>query len=353
MLLGRRVVESQRGKLAPDAFRQAAVRAAAALAEYADASFARGASLGPQDRKQVRQWSAIARLRGAELLVASDVGEYEAALNMLERFEQAYPDSEQTGAVLGVRIRALNGLRRFEEASEMVSRFLKETAPDKVGGVLGALAAGMRTEVEHLAELGQIEAARELARGALPTFEQLAAWAEETNHDELRPVVGVSLARMNYLAGEYDTAEKMVRQWLQKAPKDGNLQLLLAQILTARLDDSSSAEAVTAAQEAWDGLLVAPDLREQAPAVYWEALYHRMALMLRSGAAKEVYDAIGQQQIWHPELGGPKWQVKYLQLRAQAASAAGIKTDAPPSSTSDSETQDNTDQDSETDNDAS
>lgn len=323
-LMQRRMVEVQRENLSKQKYSVAARAAGAALGVYANEVFARASSHGPRRRAELREWSATARLRGAELLVAANVEAYEEAVSMLAEFETSYPDSDQLGAVLGIRIRALNGLRQFDQAADMVSQFLTQTDPERVGGVLGVLASGMRAEVERLAEQGQPEAAKELARGALPTFEQLATWAKGEGRESYRKVVGVSLARMKYLAGDFEGAEVLVRTWLSEAPNDGNLKRLMAHVLTARVGEAATPADIVAAREAWDAILVVKSLRRDAPAVYWEALYHRMALMLRAGSAEDVHRAIAEQLVWFPEMGGPQWLAKFKQLQAQAAKAAGI-----------------------------
>ena len=44
--------------------------------------------------------------------------------------------------------------------------------------------------------------------------------------------------------------------------------------------------------------------------------------MLRAGAADDVLQAITQEKIWYPLMGGPPWQERFEALYAQARDAA-------------------------------
>lgn len=46
-----------------------------------------------------------------------------------------------------------------------------------------------------------------------------------------------------------------------------------------------------------------------------------LTLMMRSGDAAEVLQAITQEKIWYPQMGGPPWQARFETLHAQARDA--------------------------------
>jgi hypothetical protein len=61
-----------------------------------------------------------------------------------------------------------------------------------------------------------------------------------------------------------------------------------------------------------------PALRSAAPERYWEARYHYLELMLRGGEAAAVENAIRQERVWYPELGGRGWEAKLNALYERA-----------------------------------
>ena len=66
------------------------------------------------------------------------------------------------------------------------------------------------------------------------------------------------------------------------------------------------------------GTLKDPTLREHAPAEYWEARYHWLRHQLRHGHNGKVISGIETEKVWHPDLGGPPWQARLLELAEQA-----------------------------------
>jgi hypothetical protein len=123
---------------------------------------------------------------------------------------------------------------------------------------------------------------------------------------------------MLYIAGELAAAREVVDGLLEQSPKNGNYRRLQAQILTAELPDDATPEQLQAAQDAWAALLQDPTIRRRAPKRFWEARYNWLALLLRTGRPADVDQAISQEMVWYPELGGPPWKQKLLELRDQA-----------------------------------
>jgi tetratricopeptide (TPR) repeat protein len=320
-LCARLAVEQKRGELTPDEFRQQAGAAADLLRQYGRDASERAAAGGA--KATAKTWAAQAEVAAAELLAAQGVDRFEDARAVVDGFEERYPDSDLVGRVLGVRIRAYRGLRQFEQAAQILDQYLQSVPAERAGAVLAVLASGMEEEVARLADGGQADAARELAKEAIVTFEQLARWcAADPARAANARVVRLGLARMQYQAGEHAAALETARGLLADDPRNGQYQRVLAQALTAQLGDSADAAAVTAAQAAWGELLKDSALRQRAPQVFWEAQYNYLALLLRSGDAGTVKQAIRQQSIWFPDLGGPPWQERLRQLLTEAETRA-------------------------------
>jgi hypothetical protein len=300
----------------------------------------------------------------AELLVGQDD---EAALAALERFDEQYPHDERVGRVLAVRIRALRGLKRFDEAARVLGRYLEAVSAEQSGPVLNLLTRGMEEEVERLTLEGEFVAARRLALESLPAFEQLERWVRQ-EPSRAAAVAPATLARaqMLYTAGELEQARERLVEILANDAHNGHAQRLLALVLTAQLPPAGSgadaaelradsdqpkadseqpradsaqfktdseqpkaadsaqlraaSEQLKAAQEAWAVLLKDSGLRQRSPEHYWEARYNWLALLLRQGKAAEVEQAIDQEQVWYPALGGANWREKLLKLRDESRS---------------------------------
>lgn len=332
----RRAVEASRGQVEGESFAQAAQRAAEALRQYARAARERA----PQavDPRAVLRWAADAQIAAGELLAGPGVSAYDLALAAVADFEQAFPESDQVGRVLAVRIRAYRGQREFERAAAIVAQYLQAAAPEQVGATLATLARGMQEEVERLLGDGERASAEALARDAVATFEELERWvsadaARAGNRDAVRS----GKARMLYLAGDLALALELVEALLTESPQNGNHLFLRAQVLTAALPAEPSAAEAEAAREAWGVLLRDAAIRQRAPEQYWEARYHWLRLTLARGAAADVETAIVQERVWWPELGGEPWQGRFAELLRAARTAQGKPAEEPQPATAPAE----------------
>jgi hypothetical protein len=68
-----------------------------------------------------------------------------------------------------------------------------------------------------------------------------------------------------------------------------------------------------------------PTLRQQAPAEYWQDRYHWLRHQLGHGHRAEVIKGIETEKVWYPDLGGPPWQARLLELAEQACGAKETK----------------------------
>ncbi len=298
------------------------------LEQYSARAAQRGAA---ERRTRLTEWAAAAAVEAAELWTAQHVERHEAALQAVADFEKRFPESASAGRVLALRIRAYRGLRQFELAAQAVEQYLKSTPPDKAGALLLSLARGMQEEVDRLAQRGESAAAGKLAGESVGTFEQLLKWvlADEERGVAAEPV-RQGLAQMLYLAGRLDEARTQVDALLAADARNGNAVRLRALIEFAALPEPAGPAALAAARQAWEAILRDPGIRSSAPQRYWEARFHWLELTLREGNAAQVAQAIRQDAIWNPELGGPSWREKLQALASRAAQAA------PPATTSSS-----------------
>ena len=305
-------------------FASEASRVADEFSRYAVAARERAAKLTPTEAQRLNRWSAEALINAAELLV-NQAAQYETALQTVVEFESRYPSSDLLGRVLTVRIQAYRGLRKFAQATQLLEQYLQAAPPEQTGAVLIALAQGMQEEVERLQQAGQAEAAHQLAADSLNTFTQLEKWIRQDARllDSL-PLVTFRRAQMLYISGQFGPARQLMADLLKQNPLNGNYQRQYAQILTAQLPEQASSAQLDTAMAAWTELLKDTTLRKRAPERYWEARYHWLVLLLRSGKAADVEHAIQQDRVWHPNLGGPPWQEKLLSLRNEARQQLGL-----------------------------
>src|SRR5262249_43054046 len=115
-------------------------------------------------------------------------------------------------------------------------------------------------------------------------------------------------------------AAHQVNQFLKLDPGNGNLIYLAASMAQQQADATSnpSKSNAEAAQGLWSKLLQDQQLRETQPSYYWEARFFWLQWQLRTGHAAEVLKGINAEKAWYPDLGGPPWQARILQLAEEA-----------------------------------
>lgn len=308
-LCGRLLLDSERALLSRLQLQARATQVAEQLKSYARQAYQRAEDA--RDADAIRRWSGAALVSAAEVQVSPGVEQYQQALDLLDDFEQRYEGDGQIGRVLAARINAYRGMHRYEQAAQVVDQFLRTVSAEQAGGTLALVARGMQEEVERLERAGDSAAARTLAAQSISTFEQLEAWVKaDRARAGYQDAVWYGLARMRYFAGQYEQARGLVVKLLAKDARDGNYQRLHALILTAALSADASEERIAEARGAWGAMLRDPALRAAVPERYWEARFHYLELLLRSGRAAEVENAIRQERVWHRELDGGTWQRK-------------------------------------------
>jgi hypothetical protein len=207
--------------------------------------------------------------------------------------------------------------------------FLKRASGRELGAVLIELGAEMETRIERLRGLGRHREAARAAEASLPTIRQLLSWiASRPEHVSYVSVVRNSLARALAQAGHPAEAMALLEQLMAEEPANGNhirAAALLQEDLAERVAGSDREAARDLAESLWAKLLKDTLLREHTPTVYWEARYHWLTHQLRHGRPEEVVRGIETERAWHPNLGGPPWQARLLELAERARTAKGAE----------------------------
>jgi len=320
------------GQLSATEYRQQASRLANELLDYGGKLRRQAASASEDTSATIRARAAQANLQAAELLADPGVEQYERALAVLDELEQQDTETAGSPEALGLRLRALCGLHRFDRIAPTLRRYLQAGRGAKTVEVLSLVASTLQEEVLHLAGHEQKEAAAQLAGQALEALsglEELLAQAPATAPTTTAPLA-LARARMLLAAGQLESARTLADALCETDPQNGEYRLLRAQVLTSLAETQPSPEKLRAARAAWEQLLSQPDLRRRAPQRFWEARYQQLALLLREGRAREVDYAIGQELVWNEDLGGPPWREKLLELRRRAQEVLAQETVRPP-----------------------
>jgi tetratricopeptide (TPR) repeat protein len=299
---------------------------------------------------EVREWIAEAKLAAAAAIVCDDLRGYAEGLRILA-------DLPLNGRVLALRLRCHRGLGDLRSANEAIEEFIRgssgapEDAADRAasrpesgtagntaessepGAVLAALvglAAEMEKETARLKSVGRPAEAARMAGDTAETIAQLLEWIQkQPDYQQHVPAVRYSLVKALAEADRPGEAVPYIEQLMIEKPDDGEYVLMAARLQEALGRGAAGASPPTAKTEAlaraeayWEQLLRDEALRERAPDAYWEARYHWLEHQLRRGHAADVLKAIDTEKAWYPDLGGPPWQAKFLDL-AKRAEAAG------------------------------
>ncbi len=317
---------------------RSARRAASAWVKLADdlAHGRTGATSGPDtaaDDTPARRrcspghrWIDEARLNAAAILAGNDARQFEECLEILAGMKP-------TASVLSLRIRSYRGLGDLKQAKRVLDDYLGEIEGPEVGAVLIELAAEMETEIVRLRDAGRREDAVRMAQNSLPTFRQLLEWIEgQPAHRKHVPVVRFSLAKVLALAGRRDRSMALLEKLMANDSTNGSYvraAALLQEDITLEAVARQREVAADLAESLWAKLLKDATLRERAPAEYWEARYHWLKHQLRHARASEVLNGIEAEQAWYPDLGGPPWQARLLELARRARMMVGSEGDSP------------------------
>lgn len=166
-------------------------------------------------RGELAQNAGDALLTAARLCNDPPLSNYEQTLKLLDGFESHFgPYRDLVGRAMRLRIVALQGLNRLDQAKKLIPDYLQRD-PENAGATLGALLTSMQQEVQRSRERNDAARADKAATEAVDLARWLYQWAQDSR-DRLKPddLFGIRLqcAQANLEAGLYEEARKLFQQ---------------------------------------------------------------------------------------------------------------------------------------------
>lgn len=279
--------------------------AAAAWLTYAEAS---------QPDKPTED-SRQARILAGRILGSDGVAAFDEAMTALAPLESEVD-------VLAIRWRCLQKRGRNSEASQVMQKILTTPIRPGAGEVVKSLLDDMGDEITRFDVAGQREKAAQLAEDGVRLAERLTGLClSQPEYRALEDVARFAWARFLADAGRANEALSQLEQLMRRAPQRGDFIAWSARLYEARAEsaDASQRERLADRAEAlWGRLLEDTALRDVNPALYWQARYCWLRHQLRRGRARDVVRGIASERAWYPDLGGPPWQARLLELHDEA-----------------------------------
>ena len=262
-------------------------------------------------------WLTEARLQSATLFAHDRVGEYQKALEVLHDL----PDNLDARVI---RLRCHRALGDMAAASTELDGLLKEPDRAKASPAIMGLIADIQRQAVKFNPSSRLADVEKFTAQALPMLERVGAWLGEDRHEYnvIRSVRVSVLRTAGRLTDALDDAEKLVAAEPDNGSRLQTAASLLEQIALAAPSAERSA-LLDRSEALWARLLEDSTLRGYAPQVYWEARYQWLSHQLRHGRAGDVIKAVEAERAWFPELGGPPWQGRLMELVEKAR--AGTK----------------------------
>ncbi len=271
-------------------------------------------------RAELEAYRAAARLLAAEALAQPELAQPEQALALLADFERHFADAPALfGRVLRLRILALQGLGRFDEAAQVVDDCLQRD-PDNAGSIMDELLVVMTRDLREMAAAGRTDPDR--AAQALALAAKLHDWAEthpQWVEQHGRASFEVRLGQAYLAAGDAQRALEVLQRC---AERDA----------TGRPDGrSNNTEALLGVGEALYQLKryeqaqhVFFDLWQRLPEgsdPWWTALLRSLEVhtQLETDPSR-ILGEVRKQRFLRPGLGGPALQRRFelLERRNEA-----------------------------------
>lgn len=261
-----------------------------------------------------------ANLAAARILAGPDLSSFDEAMAIL----RTLAPSDRT---ILFQLQCLRGQGDDKNARREFDELLRKASAAQRGRVLTALALQLEKRSSQLDAVGQREQAQKSWRETADVVRELLGWlSHQTGDDGATTAARSCLARS--LAGSGDTGGALAEydRLIAGDPTNGGYlrdAARLCEELARRGDSPDTAAAADRAENYWARLLRDGHLRERSPAVYWEARYSWLAHQLRHGRAADVWKGIESERAWYPDLGGPPWQGRLIELAKKARELDG------------------------------
>lgn len=287
-------------------------QAAPAARAAAEAWLAFARAIEPGGSAEVMQ---SARLQAARLLKSDLIAAFDEALEAIAPLE---PDFD----VLALRWHCLLHLGRLKDASEVLGQTLTIPIKPNSREVVASLFSDIEDAITRFDSAGQREKAAHLAGEGVKVAERLTGLCmTQAEYRDQEDVARFAWARYLARAGHPDEALEQLDQLMRRSPQRGDYIALAARLSEEQAEsaDGSSRPRLSEKAEAlWGRLLEDTALRDSNPSLYWQARYCWLRHQLRRGRAKDVARGIANDRAWYPDLGGPPWQARLIELHDEA-----------------------------------
>jgi tetratricopeptide (TPR) repeat protein len=267
----------------------------------------------PQRRDRLQRYQHLAMLTKADVLIES-ANQPDEALTLLEQVPDAYQSQK-----MRLRIRAYQRMGEYEQASQLVDRFMTRQ-PDVAGPLVIGVLKSMNSQIESARQENDQQTVRQLGQVAAQMLDKLLDWAADQpdiqNDPQKKLAFEVMVGQVQLAAGEYEQASATFDQLYQTDLGRQNLQVVqgLAESRYQRAERlanrDASAQAVEQAYRASADLYSAiiRNYQEHSRTKdhdYWQAQMRIHQMMDATGvSSRSIYASINRMQRSEPELGG-------------------------------------------------
>lgn len=308
--VARQAAEAERDQLKRITLNEQAVNTAKEVHSTIEQALQRGQGLDAARKKQLGEYIITLSVLVAQSKL--DLKDEKAALEALENvtLDDTVP-ADIRADVLLVRIKAKQAVGRASEAQQELQQYL-DAAPDQIGAVLPSMMLGIETEVRELLEFGLVDEAQARAhRDLLPLANLLSRWLAE--HPEWRGdefQLRRRMAAAFELSGRYEDALREYDRLLVMHPDllvilVGKAESLYQLGGEARLAESMQLFKRIGAAE-----------RDGSSSSYWMSQLRLLQILDQVDRnTEQIMPRIEQLEQRDPNLGGPRWQPGFNELR--------------------------------------
>ena len=307
---------------------------------------------GSEDRRRFSAATAAGAARVVNAAMASDGGETDTALGLLEGYEDdfipsgalaplvaAQPDPDAArqqldGLIQSAQERRIltlvesDRLDQIGDAAHAMIRRYPDAASGVVNGVLqrieGQIGGYEQVRDGALLEVNQADAQRQIARlagVATQLSELLVGWAQDQGYTGTRLLpFELGLARALLLAGRADEAAPIMAPWLEAYPNNFEVAMLTAdcRVAAARQRGDKSVQALNPALDLYYKIILYYNSQPgEKPRRFWVAWLKALQALdyVGGGTAEQIPEKIRMlQNRVSEDLGGPDFQPRFMDL---------------------------------------